>query len=96
MSAPGPECVKTPRQNWSVCVYVKSEIYWPVSRCGFRIEARLPVRFWVPVAPKKRVYTASARSEHQVLTNSGPIHSAPDCSAQIPPRCICFYLNIAG
>src|SRR5450830_1334208 len=38
----------------------------------------------------------SARNRHQVPTNSEPLHSAPDCSAQIPPRCICFYLNIAG
>lgn len=45
MTANGPECVKTLRQNLTVRVYVQSEIYWPVSRCGFRIEARFPVRF---------------------------------------------------
>jgi hypothetical protein len=45
LAALGPECVKTLRQNLTVRVYVQSEIYWPVSRCGFRIEARFPVRF---------------------------------------------------
>jgi len=56
MAAIGPECVKTLRQNWSVRVYVKSEIYRHVSRCGFRVEARFPIQFWVPVA-LKNVFT---------------------------------------
>jgi len=37
-------------------IYVKSEIYRHVSRCGFRVETRPPVRFWVPVA-LKNVFT---------------------------------------
>jgi len=52
----GPECVKTLRQNWSVCVDVKSEIYRHVSRYGFRVEAWFSVRFWAPVA-LKNVFT---------------------------------------
>ena len=56
MSTSGPECVKTSRQNRSARFYVKSEIYQHISRCGFCVEARFPVWFWVTVA-LKNVFT---------------------------------------